>query len=79
MSLQQAGDSAVQKYTIPTSNVQLQHTVNRTMCQKLMTEAAAAAAVAGPEARDGYIRARLHHRDGMPVFLTKKHMLSTFD
>ena len=46
-------------------------------CVKLVTEAAAA--VAGPEARDGYIRARLHHRDGMPVFLTKKHMLSTFD
>ena len=46
-------------------------------CVKLVTEAAAT--VAGPEARDGYIRAGLHHRDGMPVFLTKKHMLCTFD
>lgn len=46
-------------------------------CVKLVTEAAGA--VAGPEARDGYIRARLHHIDGMPVFLTKKHILCTFN
>ena len=44
---------------------------------KAVTEAAAA--VAGPEAREGFIRARLSHRDAMPVFVTKKHMLSTFN
>ena len=45
---------------------------------KIVTEAAAE--VAGPEAREGYIRARLSHREAMPVFVTKKHnMLSTFD
>ena len=43
---------------------------------KLVTEASAA--VCGKEARDGFIRARLHHRDEMPVFTTKKHMLATF-
>ena len=46
-------------------------------CVKRVTESAGA--VAGPEARDGYIRASLHHVDGMPVFLTKKQILCTFD
>ena len=46
-------------------------------CVKIVTEAAAA--VAGPEAREGYIRARISHRDAMPIFLTKKHVLCTFD
>ena len=46
-------------------------------CVKLVTEAAAA--VAGPEAREGYISAGISHIDAMPIFLTKKHMLCTFD
>jgi len=41
---------------------------------KIVTEAAAA--VCGQEARDGYIRARLQHREEMPVFTTKKHFLA---
>ena len=38
----------------------------------------AAGAVVGQEARDGFIRARAHHREAMPVFTTKKHILMTF-
>ena len=45
-------------------------------CVKMVTEAAAA--VCGQEARDGYIRARVHHREEMPVFTTKKHVMATF-
>ena len=41
-------------------------------CVKMVTEAAAA--VCGQEARDGYIRARVHHREEMSVFTTKKHV-----
>ena len=46
-------------------------------CVKLVTEAAAA--VVGPDSREGYIRAQLQHREAMPVFLTKKDILCTFD
>ena len=35
----------------------------------MVTEAAAA--VCGQEARDGYIRARVHHREEMSVFTTR--------
>lgn len=52
------------------------HTQSTERCVKLVTEAAAA--VCGQEARDGYIRARIHHREAMPIFTTKKHILSTF-
>ena len=52
------------------------HTQSTEACVKLVTEAAAA--VAGQEARDGFIRARLHNREAMPLFTTKKHMLATF-
>ena len=52
------------------------HTQSTEGCVKLVTEASAE--VCGPEARDGYIRARLQHRETMPVFTTKKHILNTF-
>ena len=52
------------------------HTQSTERCVKLVTEAAAA--VCGHEARDGYIRAQLQHREAMPVFSTKKHILATF-
>ena len=42
----------------------------------MVTEAAAA--VCGQEAKDGYIRARVHHREEMPVLTTKKHVMATF-
>jgi len=45
------------------------HTQSVERCVKLVTEAAAA--VCGPEARDSYIRSRLHARDLMPQFETK--------
>ena len=38
----------------------------------------AASSVVGQEARDGFIRARAHHREAMPVFKSKKHILATF-
>ena len=44
---------------------------------KMVTHSAGS--VAGQEAREGYIRAQLHHRDNMPSFLTKKDILSTFN
>ena len=43
---------------------------------KLVTEAAAD--VCGQEARDGYIRIRLHSREEMPKFTSKKHILASF-
>ena len=52
------------------------HTQSTERCVKQVTESAAA--VCGQEARDGYVRARNHHREAMPVFTTKKHILATF-
>ena len=52
------------------------HTQSTERCVKLVTEAAAA--VCGQEARDGYIRARLHSREEMPKFTSKKHILASF-
>ena len=43
---------------------------------KCITEAAKS--VAGHQARDGYIRARLHHREAMPVFKTKRDIVNMF-
>ena len=45
-------------------------------CVKQVTEAAAA--VVGQERRDGFVRARVHSRQQMPMFKTKKDMLATF-
>ena len=52
------------------------HTQSTERCVKLVSEAAAA--VCGQEARDGYIRARIQHREAMPVFKAKKDILATF-
>lgn len=52
------------------------HTQSTERCVKIVTEAAAV--VCGEEARDGYIKGKLEHREAMPVFTTKKHVLSTF-
>ena len=54
----------------------LSHSQATECCMKLGKEAAAA--VCGPEARDGYIRARIAHRSSLPIFLTKKDILDTF-
>ena len=37
-----------------------------------------AANVVGQDRRDGYVRARIHSRDEMPVFRTKKHIMAIF-
>ena len=52
------------------------HTQSTERVVKLVTEAAAA--VCGQEARDGFIRARVQHREALPKFTTKKDILSTF-
>ena len=52
------------------------HTQSTERCVKLVTEAAAA--VCGQEARDGYAKARMEHREAMPIFTTKKHIMATF-
>ena len=52
------------------------HTQSTERCVKIVTEAAAV--VCGEEARDGYIKGKLDHREAMPVFTTKKQVLSTF-
>ena len=52
------------------------HTQSTERCVKLVSEAAAS--VCGQEARDGYIRARIQHREAMPVFKAKKDILATF-
>ena len=38
----------------------------------------AAASVIGQERSDGFVRARLHSTQQMPVFKSKKDMLATF-
>ena len=43
---------------------------------KMVTEAAAP--VCGLEGRGCYIRARGNHREEMPVFTTKKHVMAMF-
>ena len=43
---------------------------------KLVTEASSA--VVGQERRDGYVRARVHSREEMPVFRTKKDIMTIF-
>ena len=52
------------------------HTQFTERCVKLATEAAAA--VCGQEARDGYIRVRLHFREEMPKFTSKRNIIATF-
>ena len=52
------------------------HTQSTECCIKQVTEAAAA--VVGQDRQDGFLRARLHSREGIPVFKTKKQILVTF-
>ena len=52
------------------------HTQSTERAVKLVTEAAGS--VAGQEAREGFVKARVQHREVMPVFKTKKHILATF-
>ena len=53
------------------------HTQSTERAVKLVTEASAN--VCGQQARDGYIKALLHHRQKLPNFISKKDMLETFD
>ena len=39
----------------------------------------AAASVCGPEKRDGYVRARISHRETVPSFKTKKDVMKLFE
>ena len=52
------------------------HTQSTERAVKIVTEAAKA--VVGCQARDGYIRARIHHREVLPVFKNKRDILKTF-
>lgn len=51
-------------------------TVSTENTVKLVTEASSA--VVGQERRDGYVRARVHSREEMPVFRTKKDIMAIF-
>ena len=52
------------------------HTQSIERAVKQVTEALRV--VVGQEARDGFIRARAHHREAIPVFITKKHIMTIF-
>ena len=52
------------------------HTQSTERAVKQVTEAAAA--VCGPEKRDGYVRARIAHRELIPKFQSKKDMKVLF-
>ncbi|KAG0713786.1 hypothetical protein GWK47_015448 [Chionoecetes opilio] len=63
----------VKPYEVPEFSI---HTQSTERVVKQVTEAAAA--VVGQQARDGFIRARAHHRETMPCFRSKKDMMDTF-
>ena len=52
------------------------HTQSTERCVKQVTEAAAE--VVGQDRRDGFVRARIHNREKMPKFRTKKDILAMF-
>jgi len=52
------------------------HTQSTERVVQLVTDAAGQ--VCGQDARDGYILAKLEHREELPVYKTKSHMLATF-
>ncbi|KAG0719337.1 hypothetical protein GWK47_050703 [Chionoecetes opilio] len=71
------GDISIQEilvkpYEVPEFSI---HTQSTERVVKQVTEAAAA--VVGQQARDGFIRARAHHRETMPCFRSKKDMMDT--
>lgn len=63
----------IKPFAVPKFSI---HTQSTERCVKQVTEAAAA--VVGQDRRDGFVRARLHSREEMPVFKTKKQILETF-
>ncbi|KAG0713532.1 hypothetical protein GWK47_016035 [Chionoecetes opilio] len=63
----------VKPYEVPEFSI---HTQSTERVVKQVTEAAAA--VVGQQARDGFIRARAHHRKTMPCFRPKKGHDGTF-
>ena len=60
-------------YEVPKYSI---HTTSTERCVKQVTEASGA--VVGQERRDGYVRSRIHSREEMPVFKTKKHIMAIF-
>ncbi|KAG0702586.1 hypothetical protein GWK47_025063 [Chionoecetes opilio] len=73
LSGDQIQEILVKPYEVPEFSI---HTQSTERVVKQMTEAAAA--VVGQQARDGFIRARAHHRETMPCFRSKKDMMDTF-
>ncbi|KAG0703609.1 hypothetical protein GWK47_024829 [Chionoecetes opilio] len=72
------GDTSIQEilvkpYEVPEFSI---HTQSTERVVKQVTEAVVA--VVGQQARDGFIRARAHHRETMPCFRSKKDMMDTF-
>ena len=62
-----------QPFDVPKYSI---HTHSTERAVKQVTEAAAA--VVGQQARDGYIRAKAHHRELVPCFKSKKDILGIF-
>ena len=60
-------------YEVPNFSI---HTQSTERVVKSVMEAAAA--VVGQQARDGFIRARVHHRQTMPSFRSKQDIMATF-
>ena len=60
-------------YDVPQYSI---HTQSTERAVKQVTEASSA--VVGQEARDGFIRARAHHREAMPSFRSKQDTIATF-
>lgn len=73
LSGDQIQEILVKPYEVPEFSI---HTQSTERVVKQVTEAAAA--VVGQQARDGFIRARAHHRETMPCFRSKKDMMDTF-
>ncbi|KAG0724775.1 hypothetical protein GWK47_004955 [Chionoecetes opilio] len=73
LSGDQIQEILVKPYEVPEFSI---HTQSTERVVKQVTEAAAA--VAGQQARDGFIRARAHHRESMPCFRSKKDMMDMF-
>ena len=72
MSTDQIQEILVTPYEVPRFSI---HTQSTERVVKQVTEAAAA--VVGQQARDGFIRARAHHREAMPCFKSKKDLKVT--
>ena len=73
LTREQLKELLIKPFDVPKFSI---HTQSTERCVKQVTEAAAA--VVGQDRRDGFVRARLHSREEMPVFKTKKQILVTF-